>query len=123
MTKVSFTVDGRIFDIEAILKTVYLFSNDYYVDVKHTNRKNINIVIESKEDVIDENIIKNFKNELLAQTVRYKIAESNKDVRELVIGRALYSSCITTASQETEPPKDIKGLNLDDIAVDWFEAK
>lgn len=122
MTKCSFTVDGNIFCHEAILKASYLFSDDYYVNIFGNNNGKVTIEIESKTDIQDDAIDKKFKNELLAQMLRYRLSEKHKAERELIIGRALYSTCIeveNTVSVEYEEHQDV---TLDDIAVDWFEV-
>ena len=116
MTKCAFIVDGRFFSKEAIVKTAHLFSNEYFVNINCVNNEDIRIEIESKNDIKDENIDKRFKNELLAQMLRYQISESRKN------GRALYSTCIDTAEDINDSSDEgVFELSLDDIAVDWFE--
>ena len=92
------------------------------IGVSVIKNEDIRIEIESKNDIKDENIDKRFKNELLAQMLRYQISESRKNERELIIGRALYSTCIDTAEDINDSSDEgVFELSLDDIAVDWFE--
>ena len=64
--------------------------------------------------------------------MRYKIAQETKDLRELIVGRALYSTCIEVDNTENE--KEIneeenenisnyeeKDYDIDEIAVNWFD--
>ena len=77
------------------------------------------------------NIVGEFYNELLEESLRYKIAKETKDLRELIVGRALYSTCIEVDNTENE--KEIieeenenisnyeeKDYDIDEIAVNWF---
>jgi His-Xaa-Ser system protein HxsD len=114
-------VDERLFCSEAILKASYIFVDDYFIVPSHKNDHTISITIEAKEAAPIEEIDKLFGNELIAQMVRYNLSGSNKTMKELIIGRALYSTCLDTA----EPPfftdeQVLIDYSLDDIAVNWF---
>ena len=55
--------------------------------------------------------------------VRYNLSKSNKTMKELILGRALYSTCL----DEAEPERFDDGVittdySLDDIAVNWFDV-
>lgn len=70
------------------------------------------------------NVDKDFSNELIAQMVRYDLMKSNKAIKELILGRALYSTCIDTNEPEEFCDDDDSGeYSIDDIAVDWFEKQ
>lgn len=56
--------------------------------------------------------------------VHYNISISNRTMKELILGRALYSAFY---DKEDYPPIDeavdyTSGVSLDDIAVDWFDV-
>lgn len=115
-------VDDRLFSGEAILKTSYLFIDRYYISTTYTDEHEISISIESKNGNTLTNIDKEFSNELIAQMVRYNLSNSNKSMKELILGRALFSTCIDTAEPECQNDDiPLMDYSLDDIAVDWFE--
>ena len=76
---------------------------------------------ENKADL--EKIIGEFYNELLRESLRYNIAIETKNLRELIVGRALYTTCIDLEeNQEEKNEEDIEETyNLDEIAVNWFD--
>lgn len=116
-------VDDRLFCGEAILKASYLFIDRYYISSAYTGEHEISIIIEAKNGSGIKNIDKEFSNELIAQMVRYNLSKSNKSMKELILGRALFSTCIDTAEPEYQiVDLPVANYSLDDIAVDWFEV-
>lgn len=72
-------------------------------------------------------IIGEFYNDLLRETLRYNIAMETKNLRELIVGRALYTTCIEVDEDKEEIQKneefsisDDEDYSLDEIAVNWF---
>lgn len=117
-------IDDRIFCIEAVLKASYLFIDKYYINVSHSDFHTIDIAIEGKDGIDMLNVDKEFSNELIAQMVRYNLILSNKTMKELILGRALYSTCIeANEPEEIIGVDDYNGYSIDDIAVDWFEKQ
>lgn len=115
-------VDERIFCKEAVLKASYLFVDRFYVHLSYCERHHIAIELTPKPGTDSTGIDRTFENELIAQMVRYQVSQSNKDLKELILGRALYSTCLDRI-QEPESPEDdeVSFPSLDEIAVDWFE--
>ena len=58
-----------------------------------------------------------FENELIAQENRLIIAEKTRNIRELIVARALSSTMINTGITDT----DEEEYNADDILQDWFK--
>lgn len=121
--KCVFDVDDRLFCKEAVLKATYLFIDDYYVTASISDEHKISITIEAKETQEIKDIDKRFCNELIAQMVRYNIANSNKVMKELILGRALYSTCVDMEEEQdiSENPEVKCDYSIDDIAVSWFD--
>ena len=119
-----FSFDDRLFCREAALKASYVFLNDFYVSVGYSQDHMISVSVEAKGNQSIINIDKDFKNELIAQMVRYDIAKTNRAMKELIIGRALYSSFVDTCEADTFVDESIipAKYSLDDIAVNWFEV-
>lgn len=72
-------------------------------------------------------IIGEFYNDLLRETLRYNIAMETKNLRELIVGRALYTTCIEVDEDKEDIQKneefsisDDEDYSLDEIAVNWF---
>ena len=88
------------------------------------------IIIKIKSQTNDklDNIIGEFYNELLRESLRYNIAMETKNLRELIIGRALYTTCIeideekeiSTNNDNISEITEDEDYSLDDIAVNWF---
>lgn len=124
--KCSFLIDDRVFCKAAVLKTAYLFTGEYYVHMSYQDEHSIQIVVEAKPGINIDEVDKKFGNELLAQMVRVEVSAENRAVRELVIGRALYSSYVdfggNCAAESANYTDSIGTYSLDNIAVDWFEV-
>lgn len=86
----------KLYPLEAILNACYSFLDQAYIylDDKQ-NDGNISVVLKSKKR-ITKNGLKSlegeFMNEVLQAVLRYQISKNNRKIRELIIGRALYSS-------------------------------
>lgn len=120
----AFAVDDRLFHKTAIFKTAYLFIDRFYIRIEYAGEHTIRVVAEPKPGSESNSIEKEFCNELLAQMLRYQLHTDNLAAKELIIGRALYSSCIELEDHEenTERSAREETYSLDDIAVDWFEV-
>ena len=123
MKKCVLAVDDRLFCREAVIKAAYLFLDDYYVYLSYSSEHQISISIEAKPASDMAGVDKRFGNELIAQMARYQLTVSNKEMKDLIIGRALYSTCIdTTDTMQPETENvDLDLPSLDDIATDWFD--
>jgi len=116
-------VNMEIFDEICVIKTAYLFLDRYYIflDKKgqyiivSMNPKNYN---PNNGLVIDE-VIGEFNNELLNQKVREKISNESKNIRELILARALYSTYIDNPEVSNNYKED---YSIEAITKDWFEG-
>ena len=127
-----FEVNLEIYEVDVICKAAYQFIDHTYVyfDVLDTNK--VKVYLESKQEISSHEIEllgKTFSNELLSQKVRFSVSQQTKNIRELIVGRALYSTCVEIESgEEVESEvieytndKEPSFTNLDDIAISWFE--
>ena len=71
---------------EAILYTINLYLEDYKYEIWENDKE----FIISIED-IDDKILKNFKKELNFNNLRFEIADNNKELRKVIISKALWS--------------------------------
>ena len=125
-------IDSKIYPVVSIKKAMFNYLNDLYITCQ-TKRNKIRVLIESKkENLVLEDIIKDFLNDCLRESLRYEIANETKTIRELILGRALYSSCIkiddTLINNKGNDKEEIvleedKDFSLEDIAINWFDKK
>jgi len=118
----SFAVDDRLFQKSAIFKAAYLFIDQYYIRFYYAEEHSITIEITAKTGSLPRSIEDDFSNELISQMLRYLVSEENKNVRELILGRALYSTCMDLGNSQADENSIRKSTpSLDDIAVSWFD--
>ena len=124
------TLNSEIYPLVVIQKTVSNYLENMYVKLEKKD-KNIlvNLFLKDNKENIKE-LVGNFYNELLAEALRYNIGVETKEIRELIVGRALYTTCIELDENREEKAEDDmttektfqkKEYNLEDIAVNWFD--
>lgn len=112
------------YPLVAVKKALSNYMEDAYIKIDSDNDKII-IQMYLKENKNDlDKIIGELYNELLRESLRYSISLETKNLRELIVGRALYTTCIDLeeapnkySSNETEE------YSLDKIAVNWFDEQ
>lgn len=125
-------LNKNIYSLVSIEKAVANFFEDIYVKISDKSEKEYMLQIELKQGSSDyEKIIGEFYNELLRESLRYNIAVETKNLRELIVGRALYTTCIdmeqeftnNEVANKTENTDKVKieDYSLDEIAVNWFD--
>lgn len=71
---------------EAILYTINLYLEDYNYSIDE-NEKEFVITVEN----LDEKTFKQFLSEMNFNTLRFEIADNNKELRKIIISKALWS--------------------------------
>jgi len=124
-------LDIDIYPIIVIEKTISNFLDIAFAKMEKENNKIIvKLVLNSEQNT--HNIVGKFYNELLEESLRYNIARETKNLRELIVGRALYSTCIEVDNVENEKETikvenesfsntEEKDYDIEEIAVNWFE--
>lgn len=115
-------LEKDLYSNDTIMRTAYHFIDDYYVFLELDGEYIVVRIIPKIEKEITDGIYVQiegeFRNELLNQEIRKLIRKDTKNVRELILARAMYSTYI-------EEPEDIEEseseYHVDDIAKDWFE--
>lgn len=124
-------LERELYPLLAVQKAISNFLETTFVKISTKNNKIIiHMVLQKNIEDLDT-IVGNFYNELLRETLRYNISKETKHLRELIVGRALYSTCIDAQdesevldendNQKSDEYKE--NYNIDDIAVNWFENK
>ena len=102
---------------EAIIKAAYFFTDNYFVSLD-IDEKYYLVNMNPKSNVTEQNLEEEILNEVLAQTNRYIISSSTKNIREMIIGRALASTMIDNRDKGFV---DDESISADDILVNWFD--
>lgn len=97
-----FLINPKIYPLEAIYATCYVFVDRYYVFLDEI-RERIKIVFAPKASKkLNHHLLKGeFLNELLNNTLRFKISKRNQRIREMIVKEALFFS---------QPKKEIDGI-------------
>lgn len=103
---------------EAIIKASYFFTDKYYMELD-SDEKYFYIDMVSKETNDTTESEKEFMNEILVQTTRLNISTQTKNIREMIIGRALASTIIDNKDSGFVDDESIKA---DDILNNWFDV-
>lgn len=120
--KANLTICEDVYPLEAVLRTAYIFIDDYYVFLDKKEAGQIHVSISPKQacEASPDNIAGEFYNELLNQALRLAISASTKTIRELITTRALYSSYIN--EKEEILTEEENTYDLEKIANNWFEV-
>ena len=100
----------------ALIKAAYNYTDRAYVHLDSDNNYYY-VEIEAKRE--GQNVSeKEFMNELLAQSARHEVYKQTKEIRELLLARAMATSVIT---DEAFINGDIEeNYSEDEILKDWF---
>ena len=118
------TISKALYPLITIKKAVANYMEYVYIKLEE-DKDNIIIKLqlqENKEDL--EKIIGEFYNELLRESLRYDISCETKNLRELIVARALYTTCIDINEKEeiSNEQDEKEDFNIDDKAVNWFDS-
>ena len=128
--QVSWDVGTSTYPMDAVYGASYVFLDRCYVYLDKTADKRIRIVLRGREKLDREALdalAGEFSNELLHQVLRVRLAKRTGKVREMIIGRAIYSAESVQDDFAFEDDFDDLGDDadyLDDplgIAVPWEE--
>ena len=115
-------INQEVYSKDIVLKTCFIFIEDYYFQIDIEDNYWV-VIIESKDHDSHRDIVNEFWNELLEQQCRTIVSSKTKNIRELILTRALYSSYIEQEelSDEDSDEDSDEEYELDSIARDWFE--
>ncbi|MBR2744786.1 MAG: His-Xaa-Ser system protein HxsD [Clostridia bacterium] len=115
-------LDERIYNLVVIKKALFNYIEDCYYMLDHFDENIIlvKIYLKDQNTNIDE-YIKKLYNELFNESLRYDIMIQTKNIRELILGRALYTTCIDTDENTVDYDNNDKNHDINEIAVNWFD--
>ncbi len=133
----SIKINTNIYSLRAILSTVYLFLDKFYIFLDSKNPDEVEIQVKPKNDSDNiDNVIDEIKNELANASLRLAISEENKEIREMIVCAALYGSKKPPSAQNDDPQnisktweeinncdcKEAKFEDTEGISKTWEEA-
>lgn len=111
-------LNKELYPKEAILKAANSFTDRYFIYLDVGNKYYF-VDIEGKGEDVEIDIEKQFVNETLVQSARYSIMQQTKNIRELILGRALASTIIDDTDTGFV---DDENISAEDILHNWFEV-
>ena len=121
--EIELNLSKTIYPLIVVKKVLANFMIENYIKLEE-DENNIKVYIKFKNNPI--NLIDELYNEFLRESLRYEISVETKNLRELIVGRVLYTTCIEIDEKENSNSKDIEKIDeqdydIDDIAVNWFD--
>lgn len=123
-----FRFKRALYEKRALLTAAYKFTDRAYI---HLDMDDTDYIVDVEMKPECENIRPElFQNEILAAMVRMDVHKRTKNVRELLLARALASTVVTPIDEEYEEEdsvdletgtKEEVSEDIDDILTDWFE--
>jgi len=109
----------ELYSKTALIKAAYNFSDRAYIHLD-ADESSFYVYIEAKsgENAISEN---EFINEMLAQSVRHEIYQQTKNIRELLVARAMATSLIVDNEVIDEEVTE-ESFSESEILKDWFDS-
>lgn len=115
-------INTGIYPLEAVFSACYAFINDFYIFLNSRKKGEIETIFKSKKKLPGQrlaNLKDEFVNELLYNSIRITVAKRHKKLREMIVGRALFSAV------EKSEEKNIEDADyINDplgIAMPWEE--
>lgn len=103
---------------EVIMKAAYMFTDCAFIHLD-VDTGNYLVSMKSKAKESEEILLNRFENELIVQQARYMVTRDTKNIREMIVARAL-SSTIVNLVKEPETPEN--KYNANDILTDWYDT-
>ena len=103
----------------ALIKAAYNFTDNAYVHLDADNNYYY-VTIEPKHEGFKVSE-QEFINEMLTQSVRHEVYQQTKNIRELLLARAMATSVVVDETLVDDPETD-DTFSENDILKDWFAA-
>ena len=114
----------ELYSKDVLMKAAYAFTDRLYIhlDADETHYK-VQLISKSEKDKNEEELYAEFENELIAQETRRMIAEQTKNVREMIVARALSSTIVNNVEEDNiDLLKNEDTYAAEEILQDWFDV-
>ena len=111
----------ELYSKTALIKAAYNFTDKAYLHLDAVkDYYYVSIVSKNENQEVSE---KEFENEILAQSARHEIYLQTKNIRELMLARAVATSVVASTEKNAElDTEDEIEYNEDEILRDWFDS-
>ena len=105
----------------ALIKAAYNFTDRAYVHLDaDENYYYVSLNVKNEEEEISD---AEFENEILAQSARHEIYLQTKNIRELMLARAVATSVVAPKDEDELSDSEIEQqFSEDEILKDWFDT-
>lgn len=111
----------ELYSKTALIKAAYNFTDKAYLHLDADNDYYYVSII--PKDGNDEVSNEEFENEILTQSARHEIYLQTKNIRELMLARAVATSVVAPTEETTEPDtNDELEYSEEEILKDWFDS-
>lgn len=119
--RIEFRVNKELYPLRAIYRAAYLFTDKYYIGLDQKEEVYI-IKFSAKDRKCDYDDVGSFQNELLNQSLKSVLSDNTREIRELIVTRALYSSFLPEKNEEVVATSETSEAeyDLDEIARAWY---
>ena len=109
----------ELYSKTALIKAAYNFTDKAYVHLD-ADDQNYYVSLSAKEEstLISE---EEFLNEILTQSVRHEVYRQTKNIRELMLARAMASSVMFEEEFDDYEDEEPEKYAEDEILKDWFK--
>ena len=91
-------IDSSIYPLDAIQAAAYTFSDRVYIRIVRSSGKEVALLLKQKAGGADLTAVSDeFHNELLHETLRHRVSQANKKIREFIVTKALVSAQVPSA--------------------------
>ena len=115
------TYNRELYSKIALIKAAYNFTDRAYVHLDADEKYYyVSIDAKNEKEEISED---EFENEILAQSARHEIYLQTKDIRELMLARAVATSVVAPRDENESSDNEIEQkFSEDEILKDWFDT-
>ena len=117
---IQFKFKREMYPKVALLKASYNFTDKAFIHLDADDQY-FYVEVEMK-DSSEELSEKEFLNEMLAQSVRHEIYRQTKNIRELMLARAMASTIVTDTGVENLNCDAEENYSEKEILRDWFSG-
>ncbi|MEG0777943.1 MAG: His-Xaa-Ser system protein HxsD [Oscillospiraceae bacterium] len=104
----------------ALIKAAYNFTDIAYI---HLDADNSYYYVTIEPKLLGQTVNEqDFINEMLTQSVRHEVYQQTKNIRELLLARAMATSIIVDEDLMKDDERNTDSFSERDILKDWFAA-
>ena len=118
MSMIKYKFNREVYSKIALMKAAYNYTDKAYVhlDVDH-DYYTVELNMKDGYNSITE---KQFLNEILAQSIRHEVFQQTKNIRELMLARAMATTVINEEEKAEQSAEITEQFIEKDIIKDWF---